>query len=1133
MTPISVSGDLVRRVAAARNRLVRQARRVLAVWFVAAAALVLVLAWAAAGGEGWSQGSRWPLLLDGTLLLVTAAAIGVLVRWARTGLTEARVAREMEEGSGLVQGAVGGPLELTRHRPPGVSAALVAHGARLAIGRLPAEETAPAGSLGLRQERFIRRGVASLAVVAVLALVLAGLAPGRALSAWAGLLSPIRLAAAPVLPPMAVIPGDVEVLRGTTLEVEIEAPLRDSVQLAWREPGQVPGLEVVATPAGFGVSRFVDVRTDFQYSVQAPDGDEAGPFTVSVLDPLVLTDLTLQLLFPAHTGLGTQEIRGDPPTLRLPRGTVVEVEGRWSRLLSEASLRMDDPDGEADAVDPRPGASTVLSVDEDRVRGEWVPNRTGQVAWEVRDLRQREPEEPAPPFFVEIVEDAAPEIRFVIPAQDTTLPVSRRQPLVLEATDDYGIRFLEIEAVRISSLGRRGEPVIQRMDAGDSRQLLFRPVLDVSGWDLLPGDTVRVIARVVDNRPGGMGAQSRELSLWLPNEAELRHGAGDQIDEAADLLEQLALQAGELGEETRALERQAEAGERGGAEGAAGLEFGDREDLRSALEQEEALLNAVDSLAMEMEALAGDLQEAGLPDPELQAELEELQRLMEEVAGDDLRARMDSLAENLDDMSAREAAESLEEMSRRQEELREQLQESLERFRKAAAEQELRAVTSEAEDLAREGELLSEALETAAEPEALEDARQSLEERTEDLSDRMEALEQRMAEVGDQDAGERAREAGEKTQNAGEMLQKAGEQMQSGDQQEASETAGEAAEELDEAAQQLQQAQEDMAQRQAEALQQALARATNDALALARRQSDLREEIRSAAPAELPGLRGDQADLMQGLRNLAEQAAITTQAAPGIAEELSSAIGSAMQRAQASVEALERAGRGSGPSPFAVAEATVEGMNRIALMAMAGSEALANQPSGSPEQQMAEQLQQLAQQQGQLMNQTEQVMPMELTPEQMEQQTQQIAEGQEQVAGELGEMADEPGKSDEVLGDLEALAELAAALAKEMAEGRLQAETLDRQEELFHRLLDAGRSLEKDEFAEERQSEAPQDVIRERLEALDLEALGGERIRFPTREELQGLTPAERQLILQYFERLSRGRARTGGGGGS
>ena len=179
---------------------------------------------------------------------------------------------------------------------------------------------------------------------------------------------------------------------------------------------------------------------------------------------------------------------------------------------------------------------------------------------------------------------------------------------------------------------------------------------------------------------------------------------------------------------------------------------------------------------------------------------------------------------------------------------------------------------------------------------------------------------------------------------------------------------------------------------------------------------------------------------------------------------------------------------------------------------------------------MAQQLEQLAQQQGDLMNQTGQLMPLELGQQAMQQQLQEMSQGQQSVASDLGELADQPGAEDS-LGDLDQLAAEAAALAEQLAQGRLTPEVTQRQERLFHLLLDAGRSLEREETSEERESEVPEEFERGDIVALTADQLGALSFRLPDAAQLQRLSPAVRQLVIQYFERLNRGSA--GGGGGS
>lgn len=247
----------------------------------------------------------------------------------------------------------------------------------------------------------------------------------------------------------------------------------------------------------------------------------------------------------------------------------------------------------------------------------------------------------------------------------------------------------------------------------------------------------------------------------------------------------------------------------------------------------------------------------------------------------------------------------------------------------------------------------------------------------------------------------------------------------------------------------------------------------------------------------------------------------------GANQELTAQMGRTMESLQNTVEAMESR-RGSGPSPSAEAERAIGDLNQLALMAIAGSEQMGEQGEGQGGEEVAEQLEQLAQQQGELMNQSTQLMPMQLGEQAMAQQMQEMSQGQESVASDLGDLADQPG-ADDSLGDLQELAQEAQLLAQEMAAGRLTPEILQRQERLFHRLLDAGRSLEREEFSEERESEEPGAFDRGDVLSLTADQLGVMPYQLPDGDQLQRLTPAVRQMVLEYFERLNRARA----GGGS
>jgi hypothetical protein len=1108
-----------------RKHLVRRAYLAGVLWSVAAVALVLALAWVAAGANGWRPGSLGPLVLDLLGLGLVVAVVVAVQRAVRRWLGARAVASAMDRAAGLPSGAVLSSLELAESLPGGVSPALASRAQRTVAARLDGDERRLAGPLGAQTGVRLRRGALGLVALTLGVTVLGFVAPERSRLAWAGLSRPIGVLSVPALPPLVVRPGSVELLRGSALDVTVEAVGRPNVMVSWRSAGQLVEDKRADVVDGVARTTLPAVSSPVQYWVTAPDGARSETFEVTPVDPLFVSDLTLSLTFPAHTRRIPEEYRGDVPPLRVPVGTRIELEGRASRPLGSAVLRHET--GELDVP---------LSVADERFEHAWYPRRSGSYAWEFLDEGGAAAESAPLPLVLSLVPDSVPSVALVLPGVDTTLALSMKQPLAIQVADDYGISHIELVAYRVDAFGERGEPVVNRLDLGGINAALARPILDVSEWGLLPGDTIRYLARAVDNAPNPQVATTREFVLRMPGATELDRDAQRRLEEATEQLEELAREAARVNEEARELERQANAreGQEQGDPGQADearAGFQEREQFRQALEEQEALAGDVDSLQAELQELAESAEDSGM-DPELQKDLEELQQLLEELMTDDARERMQELADSLENVSREQIDQALEELTAEQEAFRERLEASLEQFRRAAVEQDFRATTNEAEELAQQEGALADAMEEGTDPELRADQQEELAQRADDLQERMETLEERLERLGEEEARQQVQEARQQAQQSQQGMEQAAQQTRSGDTQRGSQQAQASAQQMEQAANQLSQAQQQMAQQMAEQRREAFEQAASDALALSRQQAEIRESMRGAAPEAMGELRGDQAAVAQGIRNMAENLSESSGGEGGDADrQVMQRMGEAMNAARRTLEAMEDQRNGA-PSPRAASEETMKALNQVALMAMAaGGQGGEGEGSGDAQQQMSDALESLAQQQGSIMNQTGALVPMQLGQEAQQRQLEEISQGQEQVADELGELSQDPSSEGDALGDLEALAEEAEALAAMLAQGRLDPETLQRQERLFHRLLDAGRTLERDEQSDERESETAGEVDRVTVSPLTLEALDAFRYTLPDGELLNRLPPAQRQLVIDYFERLNRERPRSVGSG--
>ena len=177
----------------------------------------------------------------------------------------------------------------------------------------------------------------------------------------------------------------------------------------------------------------------------------------------------------------------------------------------------------------------------------------------------------------------------------------------------------------------------------------------------------------------------------------------------------------------------------------------------------------------------------------------------------------------------------------------------------------------------------------------------------------------------------------------------------------------------------------------------------------------------------------------------------------------------------------------------------------------------ANSASGFAE--MIQQMREMAQKQGQINSQAQGLMGMPQGASGGEGQglARQLARQQRSIADQLEDAGDGAG------GERAAqLAREARQLADALDNGRLDATTLQRQQQLFRRLLDAGRSLEKDERDDSGKREATSakgDEVYTPTGGVETKAA----IKFqpPTWQEMRGLSADERRAILDYFTRIN------------
>jgi hypothetical protein len=917
--------------------------------------------------------------------------------------------------------------------------------------------------------------------------------PGRA---WEATVAPVRIRAAAAV-----------VDRGDSVDLEVQAIGRRAATLWLRAPGEAWRAKGVRLDsAGRATVTSGPLRSDLFARVTS-GSRSSDTVQVHVRLPVFLGSVAVTAHYPSYLGLDAEPMPTGGDTLLLPAGTRLDTRGQATAPLARVAWS----DGKR---------TEALTVSGGRFSGSFVPAASGEYRLVIATANGSALAGDTVRLPVRLVADSAPHVDVPVPGADTLAPLDLRVPLVVDVRDDHGITSVVIESRRIGRL--TGPDSAQRetipLPPNTTDRVILSPTLDLNRRGLLPGDTLRYFALATDNTPRRQVGRSREFVLRLPTMSEVRaaqraatESVGSQLDSVAEASKRLERETDDLGRE-----RVRPADGRGDKSGES-LTFEESKRAEAVAESQQKLMQQAEDLKRSIEALRKSAEAAGLADSAWQRQLSEIREQIERALTPELRERLASLQQALKDLDAGRAKDALERLAEAQKELREALERSRELFRRAALEGDLANLGKESRELAREQRQWNSRIPAA------DSVRAAAEER--DLAARADSLAAAVGRLADDvgKEGTRARldSASGKARQAGSQMKAAASSSQRGRRGDAQKQGQDAAQSLEPVGDQLDQQRTEMQEAWRQEVTDALDQALAETSRLAERQLGVQQELQSGSEAG-NAMRAEQGSIEEGVQRLVEQmrkvAGKNALVPPGIA----AALGGAQQQMQRTREAISNAS----PNTREGAEeagGAVDALNAAAYQLLQARGDVTGSASGSGLAEAIERMNQLAQQQGGLGRQSAGLLPMAGSAA-IREELQRIGNRQRALAEEMQRLRAQgnmPGAAE--------LAEEAKDLARKLESGRLDRQVVERQERLFRRMLDAGRTLqgrEEDERKERQSTTATDDsvhlppALRARLTGED------DRLRVPSWEELQQFSPEERRLVVDYFRRLTQGGGR-------
>ena len=1061
-------------------------------WLVAAVGATLLLL----GGAAWLarldivRTLVWvPAAWIGAILLLSAAAWGH--RRVIASLAVRSLAEWLEQSGAWRLGALRALLERTQQ---GSSIELTQAADAASAAAVGARASGALGPLDDRLTSELRAGVALLALGLGALATSGGLrGPGAVLwhpfRAWRAVVSPVQLQAS----------AD-SVDRGAPVTFTVTTYGRREATLWLRSPGE-SWREMALTLDANGVASHMIPVLETDLFARVSSGDRGSDtIMVHVRQPVFLASLEVTARYPAYLKLEDEPIPTTGDTVLLPAGTRLETRGEATAELELATWST-------------PGVELALPVNGKQFDGDFTPLQSGAYRLTLRTASGAPLAGDSVILPLRILPDSAPALEIPVPGADTTASPEARALVLVDAHDDHGLESVVLELRRVSSLGT-SDPVREQvvpLPGGVPDRAVLSAQLNLQQLGLLPGDTLHYRARGVDNAPRGQTGWSREYLLRIQTLTELR---ADQRRETSSLqgrLDSLAAESKKLERQTEDLARSQPRDATKQGDNSDNLSFEQAKKAEAVAESQQELMKQAEQARQALQELQKNAETAGIADSALMARLAEVQAQLDKALTPEIRAKLEELRQALKELDAERTQDALKDLAEKQKELREALERSRELFERAAMEGQLESLAQDSRELQKEQAEWNRQV-AAADSQRAAAAEQALAKKAEALSSELKQLSEQMQ---DSPRGDKLDQAAQQAGKAAQKMQQASKSAKSGQKQKAKSEGEEAEQQLAPLGEDLQNEREQMAQDWRNEVLSQLDQALADLSRLGERQLAVSQGFeRGEAAAKL---RAEQGAVEEGVQRLEEQVRQAAGKNALVPPEIGTSLSAAsrfMQQARDAVSSANSNPREAGDR----AGDALDALNSAAHGLLRARGDVSGSESGSGLAEAMEKMGQLAKQQGQLSEQGASLIP-QMGAGGARQQMLQLAAQQRALAQELEKLRGQgkmPGAGE--------MANEAEELSQRLQAGRLDRQTVERQEKLFRRMLDAGRTLqgEQEDEQKERQSTTANGdsvllppALRARLEDAD------GRLQVPSWEELQRLSPAERRIVVDYFRRLA------------
>lgn len=880
--------------------------------------------------------------------------------------------------------------------------------------------------------------------------------------------------------------------------------------------------------------------------------------SIKIIDRPIIRSISGRLVFPSYTALGTKEFTEQNADIAAIRGTQANFEIIANKDIDSAKIVFERKSVTAGAS----GDSAKTEINEykfksngRKISGGFRVAFSGVYYVRLYDKAGLDNEDPIK-YSVIAFDDADPKISLLQPQTNVTLGSNAILPLETNISDDYGFSSLKLYYRLAESPFSPPEKNFHSIEIPISKNQTNQDipyVWDLNKLSITPEDKYEFYLEVFDNDviSGPKSAKTQTLTVRLPSMDEV---LTDNKKEQANIeqnLDKVLKEAKDLKKDIEELQRDLMKNNE-----AKQLNWKEQKKAEDIMKRQEDLAKKMDDLQKDIQESAKKLDDHNMISQETLERYQELQNLMKQVNSPELKKMQERMQQAMNQMTPEELKKAMDQFKFNEEQFKQSIERTMKLLKRIQAEQKTDAVQKMAEEISKKQDELSEQTKNAnpndkekrdeisKKQDNLQKDMQSLEKETKDL-------ENLMKEIGEDqmpmDKMDEAKNALNQNETESEM-QQSKQSAQNGEMQKSSQSQKKASKNLSNFAQKMSEMKKQMQKNGTEEAIREMQKSANSLTELSKQQENVKGKTQNSDynSNRIADYAEQQEKIRESLANVAQAMAKLSEKSFSVTPEMAQGMSEAMNEMQNSIEQLAdrrtpQATKNQAGAMAAMNRTIGQMQDMLDAMRQKGNGSC-NNPGGMGQGQgsggsgmmpnMSQRLQQMAAQQQSVQDALQKMMGSngmssdgKMSMEQRAQMQRMTgdqgnaAKSAQDLAKEYKQFNSADKKTADNLGDI---AKQMEEVVKDMQSGKVTQETMQKQEKILSRLLDAMNSVNDRDYEKRRESKSGKDFNLSSPGEIDLSTQEGRRhaIEELMKQNSKKYSKDYEILIKQYFDAL-------------